>query len=394
MADLLSKFIVFLLCLFVYPDVAHVFGYMGFKIEAFAVWRVVASLLVIFVLNLVSKDAFSKIATLFLLIPTLTMFCYGVGQYLLLNIAVFFLFYFLSFRLVRRRFGPNFLLTNKIIVLVLLPIFLGALFVFRDVFSLSNLLDVYGNREEYKAAADTQILGYVKGIVKIGLVLLTAFSLIQRRYFLYACLTSAIFFGVFSSKYMLIMPVLLIATYYAMQRPNVLLGFTFSAFILFLLLKSVGQEFLFVTVIRRALFLHSLLAESYLQLYEIHGAQYFLNDALSFLGLGKINVVYEAGLNIYGDLESHANTGFLGASIIQFGPNIGPLLYGVFYGFWFALFFGGARAVGPSGLVATYLAIQAVLISDLPQVMLLHGGILLSILLRVSDDRVKGFSKA
>lgn len=394
MAELFSNFIVFLLCLFVYPDVADVFGYMGFKIEGFAVWRVIVSLLIIFVLNKISKDAFSKITTLFLLIPTLAIFCYGVGHYLLLNTAIFFLFYIFSFKLVRRNFAPNFVLTNKTIVLVFLPAFIVALFVFRDVFSLSNLLDVYGNREEYKAAADTQILGYVKGVVKVGVVLLTAFSLIKKKYFLYACLTSIIFFGVFSSKYMLIMPLLLIATYYSLHRPMVLLGFVCAALILFLVLKSIGQEFLFVTVIRRALFLHSLLAESYLQLYEIHGAQFFLNDALSFLGLGKINVVYEAGLNIYGDLESHANTGFLGASIIQLGPNIGPLLYGVFYGFWFALFFGGARAEGPSGLVATYLAIQAVLISDLPQVMLLHGGILLSILVRVSDDRVKGISKA
>ena len=394
MTEFLSKIVIFLLCLVVYPEIARVFGYMGFKLGDFSTWRLIMSSLIIIILNFSSRDQFSKISTLFLWLPMLAVFCFGYGGQLLISLGLFHAAYFVVNSAVRRNFGANFILVDGTVLFLIVPVLVFCLFIFRDIFSFSNLLDVYENRGDYKSLAGTSLLSYVKGIVKISLVLLTAYSLIKKRYFFLACAVSIIFFGVFSSKYMLLMPLLILITYIALQKPKILLFMTCCAFALYLGLKLIDQEFFFVTIIRRALFLHSLLGESYLELYNKYGPQYYLNDALSFLGSGKVDVVYEAGLSIYGDLESHANTGFLGASVIQFGPILGPIIYGVFYGIWYGFCFAGARKTGPSGVIATYLAIQAVLISDIPQVLLLHGGLLLSIFLRVSDDRYQNFSEA
>ena len=79
--------------------------------------------------------------------------------------------------------------------------------------------------------------------------------------------------------------------------------------------------------------------------------------------MGKLDVVYEAGLPIYGDTESHANTGAVGAQS-QLGY-VGPLFYGLFYGLFFTLLRIKDNNHGPNMIVITYLIIQSIIISDI-----------------------------
>ena len=152
------------------------------------------------------------------------------------------------------------------------------------------------------------------------------------------------------------------------------------------------QDFILTSIIRRGLYLNIILIESYHNLFLNHGPQLYLNDALSFLSLGRLDVVYEAGLPIYGDTESHANTGAVGASIIQLGY-IGPLIYGLFYGLFFTLLRIKDSKHGPNIIIITYLTIQAILISDIVPTLLMHGGIIFLLFLRFYSEKEIKFNR-
>lgn len=339
------------------------------------------------------QDIFSRAVIYFLLIPMMSAFAWGGGTISLLLTTVFLLGFQIGIRLINIYFSPNFKLNSvSFFWIILMPVLL-IFFQFRYLIDLNSLTDIYGQRENYKSSVSSSaLLPYVKGIAKVILVTLTAYTLVNKKYILYAAIIALIFFGIFSSKYMLFLPVIVLGTYYFLTNSNFVLFISIFAISLSAILIHYQQDFILTSIIRRGLYLNIILIESYHNLFLNHGPQLYLNDALSFLSLGRLDVVYEAGLPIYGDTESHANTGAVGASIIQLGY-IGPLIYGLFYGLFFTLLRIKDSGHGPNKIIITYLTIQAILISDIVPTLLMHGGIIFLLFLRLYSEKEIKFNR-
>jgi hypothetical protein len=205
-----------------------------------------------------------------------------------------------------------------------------------------------------------------------------------------AILVSSIFFLIFSSKYMLLLPVILIfVRIFIFNEKAAFFGIA-SLFIIYYVSIFNGFDFLYISSIRRALFLNVLITESYLGIYENLGPQLFLNDALSFLGSSNISLPYLAGESIYSSASGaiHTNTGSVGFSLAQLGF-FGPIIYGILYGIYFSLMGVKNNINGPNVIILIYISIQSAGISDIFTTMLLHGGALLLLLFRFGELNAK-----
>ena len=360
---------------------------MGFIIDELDIVILIFVYILTFFLLYFFQDIFSRAVIYFLLIPMMSAWVWGGGVISLLLTLMFLFGFQIGTYLMNVNFSPNFKLNIKSFFwIVILPVFLIS-FQFRYLIDLDALTDIYGQRENYKSSVSSSpFLPYVKGIAKVILVTLTAYALVNKKYIYSAIIVALIFFGIFSSKYMLVLPIIVLGTYYFLTNSNFLLATSVFSILLCAILINYQQEFILTSIVRRGLFLNIILIESYHNLFLNHGPQFFLNDALSFLSLGKLDVVYEAGLPIYGDTESHANTGAVGASIIQLGY-IGPLFYGLFYGLFFTLLRIKDNNHGPNMIVITYLIIQSIIISDIVPTLLMHGGIIFLLFLRFYSEK-------
>ena len=199
------------LCIYMYPLVVKYFAYMGFIIDELDIFILIFVYILTFFLLYFFQDIFSRAVIYFLLIPMMSAWVWGGGIISLLLTLMFLFGFQIGTYLMNVNFSPNFKLSIKSFFwIVILPVFL-IFFQFRYLIDLDALTDIYGQRENYKSSVSSSpFLPYVKGIAKVILVTLTAYALVNKKYIYSAIIVALIFFGIFSSKYMLVLPIIVL----------------------------------------------------------------------------------------------------------------------------------------------------------------------------------------
>lgn len=372
-----------------YPAVNKYFSYMQFGYVEPKIELHIMSLLICYIIGTLSEGVFSRVSLVITTIPTLVLGVFSSVTVELVMIAVGTQIYLC---LIDRRVGLPRLRPYKEKTLQIFIVFaalagLVVLFLFRDLISFSNLLDVYGNRARYveKISQAGGVAAYAKLIVKLLIIILSIYAYKNKSFYLIALAVAFLFYTIFSSKFMLFLPVFVWLFPIAFKQHWVFISFFLFILVLYILLDNTEYHLYLVSLVRRALLLAPRLNDIYLQMQGDYGTQYFSNSILSSFYSNSVNMAREANVYLLGNRDSNANTGLIGSSVLQLGV-IGPFVYTTVY-LLLANLNRGYSEKDPVALSALAVFIlTAIGISDISTTLFLHGGIILCCVLRFSSQ--------
>jgi len=396
--------------------IAPRYGYAGFVDELNLDKFFIALVMVIAIAALMKdsnrlSDLFLNIAFALIVVPSLVIFAGTDLPFRFPAITVFgLLVMIVSAKLVRAKtFKMPALSENFLLFILLVAVSLGI----GGVVALGGLrywnLDI-SKVYEFRSDASGNlpgIFGYIlsiigKTVIPFGMVL----ALNARRWFVMFVFAgmSLMLFGLTANKALILYPVLVYFFFFAARSPNI--ARIFIASLCTLLLISV-LDLLIVwhydtewsgwftsLLIRRALFVPSLLNWEYIDYFSSADKYFWANSKVSF-GLVSsphhLNMANLIGQEYFGRAETSANTGWIGSGYANAGL-VGVALYSVLAGALLAFLDKYSNKVGAQMVIAAFIVPFIVLATstDLTTVFLTHGLIAgLLILALLGDRRLK-----
>jgi len=393
--------------------IAPQYGYAGFVDELNLDKFIIAIVLVIAIAALM-KDGnrpsglFLNIAFALVVVPSLVIFA-GMDlpfQFPAITVSGL-LIMMVSAKLIRAKtFKMPALSENFLLLILLVVVSLGV----GGVVALGGLrywnLDI-SKVYEFRLDASRNlpsIFDYIlptigKVIIPFGMIL----ALNARRWlvmFIFASMSSVLF-GLTANKGPIFYPVLVCFFFFAARSPNIARIFVVS---LCTLLLISALDLLIVwhydtewsgwftsLLIRRALFVPSLLNWEYIDYFSSADKYFWANSKVSF-GLvsspHQLSIAKLIGQEYFGGAETSANTGWIGSGYANAGL-VGVALYSVLAGALLALLDAYSNKVGVRIVIAGFIVpfIALATSTDLTTVFLTHGMVVGLLILALLGDR-------
>lgn len=406
--------IYFGLYLIIYSSyISDIYGYMGYANDLSLEKIPAAAAGVAVCLWLTGREDlpsgfFLHVVLALIYIPTMVIFCGGNLPYILFfvtSIAFILLAFVARFiRLPRVRISEiseakllKFLATISITTILAVIIFGGWRFINFDISA------VYDFRGE---AADNlpSIFGYInpavgKIIIPFGIVI----AILMRKWLYVAILCGCLImmFALTSHKSLLLYPLLVLFIYYISGKRKCIEIFLIALIVIglislleFTLLKSIGEYWFSSLLIRRALFVPSLLNWFYIDWFSSHNFYYWADSKLSFGLIDAPNTLKSVnliGLQYFGEEGMSANTGWIGSGFANAGI-LGVVLYSLLVGLIFSLLNSYARTLGRRLIISLFFIIIFAIVTstDLMTSLFTHGLLVAFLLISIlSPTRFK-----
>ena len=190
--------------------------------------------------------------------------------------------------------------------------------------------DLYLTRADVSEAAGTvaSILNYVQGWSHSVIIpFLVIYFTMHRKWYMVAGLAafSVLFFLVLARKAILFEPILAMGIYLALRnrRTFIILFIGVAAIIFAAAIELWARDtyYLAALLVRRTLFVPSMLNAQYHQIFSELGHVYYAHSVLSRLFDYPFQQPYQTivGVTVFGNSGAHANTGIFGTGFMHFG---------------------------------------------------------------------------